>query len=94
MINAEKFIRAAGKRGRIFSITFVKRDGSIRNMNCRLGVTRYLKGTGSTVRTGVVTVYDLQKKQYRSVRPETVLRIKVRGSNFVVQSYDDVVKES
>jgi hypothetical protein len=94
MINAEKFINAAGRRGRIFSITFVKRDGSIRNMNCRLGVTKYIKGTGTAARTGVVTVYDLQKKQYRSIRPETVLRIKVRQSNFHIQSYEDVFKES
>ena len=32
--------------GMIFAISFAKNDGSIRNMVCRTGVSRYVKGTG------------------------------------------------
>ena len=30
--------------GKIFTVTFIKKDLSTRIMNCRLGVTKHLKG--------------------------------------------------
>ena len=42
---ARNRILAAGKDGRVFGVTFVKRkDGTIRKMRCRFGVTKGVKG--------------------------------------------------
>ena len=32
--------------GKLFSASFIKKDGSIRDIVCRLGVRSYIKGTG------------------------------------------------
>jgi len=55
--------------GRFFHVTFVKKDGTVRQMNGRLGVTKYIKGgTGTTINRpdNIVTVYDMQAKGYRA----------------------------
>lgn len=63
--------------GKIVTVTFTKKDGSIRVMNCRLGVTKYLKGGSSTLDPSkFITVYDLQAKGYRAIAKEAILAIK------------------
>lgn len=63
--------------GKIVTVTFTKKDGSIRVMNCRLGVTKYLKGGQSTLDPSkFITVYDLQAKGYRAIAKEAILAIK------------------
>ena len=58
------------------TVTFLKSDGSIRKMNCRMGVTKHLKGGKSTLDAGkYVTVYDMTKAAYRAVNRETILEI-------------------
>jgi hypothetical protein len=58
------------------TVTFLKADGTIRKMNCRMGVTKHLKGGKSTLDAGkYVTVYDMTKASYRAVNRETILEI-------------------
>lgn len=58
--------------GRFFHVTFVKKDGTVRQMNARLGVKKYLKDRGEATTTihtrppNIVTVYDMGKKGYRA----------------------------
>jgi hypothetical protein len=40
-------IKLLNTNGKIVTVTFTKKDGSIRIMNCRLGVTKHLKGGSS-----------------------------------------------
>jgi len=65
---------------KIATVTFVKRHtGELRRMNCRLGVTRYLKGTGPAYDASahkLLTVFDMQKKAYRSIPVENVVEVK------------------
>lgn len=72
-------ILKAGENGRIFSVKFVKRtNNEIRTMNCRLGVTKHLKGgeQGYDPKDhNLITVWDLQKKAYRSINLETVFAL-------------------
>lgn len=66
-----------GFKGRIFTVTFVKKDGSIRKMNCRTGVTKYLKGGKCTLdKNKFIIVFDMQNNAYRAVNKETIIEIR------------------
>lgn len=69
--------------GRFFHVTFIKKDGSVRNMNARLGVKKYIKGTGTTSNTprpaNIVTVFDMKVKQYRAFDLDRVYNV-VQGN--------------
>jgi len=71
------------KGGRIFGVTFVKKDGSVRRMTCRKGVFRYVKGTGAGYGAGSLkplrTVYDMTKGAYRMIPTDRVLEIRTGG---------------
>ena len=63
--------------GKIFTVTFLKKDGSLRVINGRLGVTKYLKGGSSTLNPAdYITVYDLQSKGYRAINKSTIIEVK------------------
>lgn len=69
--------------GRFFTVEFIKKDGSTRVLNGRLGVEKYLKGGDCTIdRTKFVIVYDVQSKGYRAVNRETILSVRIDGVKF------------
>jgi hypothetical protein len=77
-------------KDKIFHVEFIKKtDGSIRNMNCRLGVTKFVKGVRSNEvsdkENGLLTVWDTQKKDYRRINIEGVLYLKVNGKYWTVK---------
>lgn len=79
----ESFIRAAGDK--IFTVTFEKKDGSVRVLNGRKGVKKYVKGTGNGIKKpGLVTVFDMGLREYRTVTLNRVLEAKTRGAKLVV----------
>ena len=64
-------------KGRIFTVSFIKKDGSIRVLNGRLGVKKYLKNGDSTLNPNeYITIYDLKNKGYREVNISTIINIK------------------
>lgn len=78
--NAAKLIKSTN--GRIFSASFVKKDGSSREMTCRLGVKKHLKGgelAYDPSEYDLMTVFDLQKNQYRMINLDTITSITVDG---------------
>ena len=66
-------------QGKIFSVSFIKKDGTERNMVCRLGVQKYLSG-GKSVNDPCkyLTVFDMQKNAYRNVALETIYRLRCK----------------
>jgi len=77
---------AKAKSGKIFSVTFQKKNGEIRNMNARLGVTKGLTGKGMAWKPtskGMLPVYDVQKREYRMVNFNTLLSIKMEGKTYI-----------
>ena len=69
-------IKLLNSNGKFLTVTFRKKDGTIRVMNCRLGVTKYLKGGSSTLNPDkYITVYDLQSKGYRAISKDDILAI-------------------
>ena len=66
-------------KGKIFSVSFIKKDGTERTMVCRLGVQKYLSG-GKSVNdpNKHLTVFDMQKKAYRNVALETIYKLRCK----------------
>ncbi len=63
---------------KFFTITFVKKDLSIRTINGRLKVTKYLKGGNCTLdKEKFLIVYSMADKGYRAVNKEAILAIKM-----------------
>lgn len=73
--------------GKIFTATFMKKDGSWRDLNCRKGVTQFLKGGVNLAikpSNGLVVVYDMQKHEYRSLNLETVVQVKYQKEQYKI----------
>jgi hypothetical protein len=74
----------AATKGRFFSITFIKKDGSIRTINAKDRYRSHVKGTGSPATDalkaeGYRFLFDRNRKGFFSYKPEKVLRIKCGG---------------
>jgi hypothetical protein len=83
--NAAKLMKSTN--GRIFSTSFVKKDGSSREMTCRLGVKKHLKGgelAYDPSEYDLMTVFDLQKNQYRMINLDTITSITIDGISYTV----------
>jgi hypothetical protein len=86
MLTIEKFRDFVG--GGIFTVTFRKKDGSLRVMNARLGVAKYVLGTQPEVtakRKATLTaqnmlgVFEMPKMEYRTINLSTVIRLVANG---------------
>lgn len=76
--DVEQIIR--GTKGKFFSAIFIKKDGTLRTMNCRLGVKKYLKGGTlkfNPSNKGLVVVCDMIKKDYRMININTIQSLKI-----------------
>ena len=67
---------------KIFTAKFIKKNGEERVMNCRLGVTKHLKG--GTMKhdpssLNHLVVFDMQKKEYRTINVDTLVELKFEG---------------
>ena len=74
--------------GQIFTVKFIKKDGTIRDMNARLGVTKHLKGgelAFNPADYNLIAAFDMQKKAYRMISIDTLCEIKVDGQTFEVE---------
>jgi len=81
LINSTKFMHnlIEQSNGKIFACTFVKQDGTLRELNGRLGVTKYLKGSSNKKAEGVIVVYDVINKGYRSIRKDSIVSVRTSG---------------
>ena len=56
------------------SVTFIKKDGTKRVMNGRIGCHKGVKGVGRKFqKENLVTVFDAQAKEYRMINVDTML---------------------
>lgn len=92
---AETLLRGL-KNGTIYSVTFVKKDGSIRLMNSIKGTRKGVTGEGlkfDPTEKGLIPVYDLQlrnkgtdeHKCWRMVNVNTLQRVVVDKTEYIVQ---------
>jgi len=68
---------------KFFAVEFQKKDGSMRQMTCRLGVTKHLKGGKSTTahKDNLLTVFEIGKG-YRSLNLDKVQSFKCGDVEF------------
>ena len=67
-------------KGRFLTVEFMKKDGSIRKINGRLGVKKYLSGGNSTLDANkFIIFYDLKNKGYRAINKESILSVYTTG---------------
>lgn len=81
----EHKLRANG--GKYFSVEFTKKDGSIRKLTGRFGVSKDLRGGVNKVvkdDNSYITVYDKDKKSYRTVNLDTVRFVKMNHQVYKV----------
>ena len=80
IISKQEMRELAG--GKIFSIEFIKKDGSLRPMLCRFGVTKDVTGRGKDNLENydnLMKVYDISKKAYRTINLKTITKISING---------------
>lgn len=72
---------------RIFSVIFKKKDGTLRKMTCRFGVTKHLKGgelTYSPEARNYLVVFDMEANGYRTINLNTLHQIVFDGITYDV----------
>ena len=70
----------AQSKGKFITINFIKKDGTVRKLNGRIGVTKHLKGGVSTVNTDkYLVLFDMHTAGYRSVNKDTIVSVTCEG---------------
>jgi hypothetical protein len=88
---AKKLIQAT--KGKFLTVTFTKKDGTTRVMNCRLGVKAYLKGGTLAYNPNdfnLIPVWDPQAHRttgngYRMISVNTITALKIGANKYKVQ---------
>jgi hypothetical protein len=74
--------------GKFFTATFIKKDGTTRVMNARLGVKAYLKGGElpyDPESKGLIPVYDVKTGDYRMININTLTNLKIGSNTYNIQ---------
>jgi len=75
-------------KGKFFGVTFIKADGSSRNMTCRLGVHKHVSGGGlkyNPRERGNVIVWDTSIKGYRTIKLDRLVSLRFSGKEIFFQ---------
>lgn len=74
--------------GKVFSVDFTKKDGTLRHMNCRMGVTSHLKGgqlAYNPDEKGLIVCFDMQKEDYRMINVNTLQTLTINGKQYTIK---------
>ena len=71
--------------GKFVTVKFVKKNGELRILNGRMGVTKHLKGGVSTLNPDqYITIYDVVNEGYRAINRDTIIEVKSEGEVYHV----------
>lgn len=73
--------------GRFFSVVFRKKNGLLRKINGRLGVTKYLRGGTNKVErydNPYETVFECKSLDYRTTNLHTAIKVFANKTEYVV----------
>jgi hypothetical protein len=73
-------------KGKIFNVKFIKKDGTLRSMTCRRGVSKDVKGVGMSYdpqKFNLIGVYDMQKG-FRMINASTIQEVTINGKTHEV----------
>ena len=71
-------------KGKFFTVTFVKKDGTIRTMTARTGVRKGVKGNGlkfNPIERNLKVVWSCDAESFRMINLNSILSIKFKGIN-------------
>ena len=72
-------------RGGFFGVVFIKKDGSLRTMNARLGVRKDIKGIGKvSILPRHIIVWDRTKGGYRKINVTTIQSLSANRARYTV----------
>jgi hypothetical protein len=78
-----KHVREAVADGRLFSVTFRKKNNELRTMVARTGVKKYTRGgVNKNCNPNHLIVYSIKDQGYRTVNTETITKIKINGVEY------------
>ena len=83
---------------KIFTAEFIKKDGSHRLMNARLGVKKGLKENPKPQpyepsKYNLIRVYDMQINNYRMINLETLKKLSINKTKYKIISDEEHKKE-
>lgn len=78
------------QRGKFVSVDFVKKDGTARGLNGRLGVRNHLQGGSDSLAdrrhlTPYLCVFDAKEMGYRNVNLATVSQVRASGQSYLIE---------
>ena len=74
----KQFINEASNK--FMTVTFMKKDNTVRTINGRLNVKKYLRGGKATVDTDkFLVLYSVADQGYRAVNKDSILSVAVDG---------------
>ena len=82
MVHKLRTIEKVSNKGKIFSVKFIKKDGSERIMTVRKGVKSFLRGGGYNTVSHLpqyMTLFSINDKGYRNLNLCTLKEIKGQG---------------
>jgi|LakMenEpi03Aug12_release.lakeMendotaPanAssembly.Ray.scaffolds.fasta_scaffold771024_3 hypothetical protein len=65
-------------KGKFFTATFKKKDGSLRTINC-------VRKNKATTKLGYLNVYSIQDKDYRNIDPRTLVRLNIEKKKLKIK---------
>lgn len=80
--------------GKIFNITFVKKDDSIRKFNARFGVYSHLRGGKLTYKPqdkNNIIVFSMDDKGYRTINVDNILMVKAKGQTYKTSKFYELI---
>ncbi len=85
MTDFKKIIKKT--KGKLFSVTFVKKNGDLRLLNGRMGVNAGNKVAPTTAHISkYIVVYDIKAKSFRNVNTETITCVKAGGKVYTAKN--------
>jgi hypothetical protein len=70
----------AQSKGKFITVNFIKKDGTARTLNGRIGVTKHLKGGTSTINhSKYLVLFDMHTAGYRCVNKDTIVSVTCEG---------------
>ena len=82
-MNIRKLIEST--KGKIFTVTFIKKNGEKRIMKARLDVEKYVTGKGMSFdpkKKGLINVFDMGIEDYRNIKLNSIRKLKCGNIKF------------
>jgi hypothetical protein len=88
IISREEIYNLVPKDGKIFSVTFIKGDNTIRHLVGRFGVKKYITGKGLRFmpqNRNMFIMFEMSKEQYRMLYVDKIIHMKINKIEYIIE---------